>query len=52
MFRTPNEVNELTTGCAQEYNEERPHESLENLTPTGIPEKVSYLAEDPNWTCD
>jgi len=34
LFRTLNEVREKTSTWLTEYNEERPHESLGNLTPT------------------
>ncbi|MCX8962349.1 transposase, partial [Erwinia psidii] len=33
LFRTPNEVREITERWLSEYNCERPHESLNNLTP-------------------
>ncbi|HDF2364307.1 TPA: transposase [Morganella morganii] len=33
MFRTLNEVREITERWLREYNRERPHESLNNLTP-------------------
>ncbi|MFT5702549.1 MAG: putative transposase [Desulforhopalus sp.] len=37
MFNTLNEVKEITDNWVNEYNLERPHESLGNLTP------VEYL---------
>ena len=33
LFRSLNEVREITDRWLREYNEERPHESLNNLTP-------------------
>ncbi|SEQ84415.1 putative transposase [Rosenbergiella nectarea] len=33
LFRTLNEARELTERWVTEYNSERPHESLNNLTP-------------------
>jgi putative transposase len=33
LFKTLNEVREKTTAWLTEYNEERPHEALGNLTP-------------------
>ncbi len=33
VFRTLNEVRDLTLNWVREYNEERPHDSLEDLTP-------------------
>jgi putative transposase len=48
---TLNEVREITEKWMREYNEERPHDSLDDLTP---PE---YLAtrnplENSNWSCN
>ena len=48
VFKTLNEVRELTDNWIREYNEERPHDSLEDLTP------IEYLnkyqpAENSNW---
>lgn len=34
LFKNIKEVNEITKNWIQEYNEERPHESLENMSPT------------------
>jgi putative transposase len=34
LFRTLNEAREITERWLNEYNSERPHESLNNLTPT------------------
>ena len=33
VFRTLSEVGEITENCIREYNEERPHDSLGDLTP-------------------
>ncbi|HIC0424843.1 TPA: integrase core domain-containing protein, partial [Klebsiella quasipneumoniae] len=33
LFRTLNEVQEITERWVSEYNCERPHESLNNMTP-------------------
>lgn len=33
LFRTLNEVREITDNWMQEYNSERPHDSLQDLTP-------------------
>ncbi|EMA9200066.1 integrase core domain-containing protein, partial [Citrobacter portucalensis] len=33
LFRTLNEVREITERWVSEYNCERPHESLNNMTP-------------------
>ncbi|WP_172692856.1 IS3 family transposase (plasmid) [Enterobacter hormaechei] len=43
LFRTLNEVREITERWLHEYNSERPHESLNNLTP----EEYRLMAEDP-----
>ena len=42
LFRTLNEVREITERWLREYNRERPHESLNNLTP----EEYRLLAEN------
>jgi putative transposase len=34
VFRTLNEVREITENWIREYDEERPHESLGNVTPS------------------
>ena len=51
VFRTLNEVREITEKWMREYNEERPHDSLDDLTP------LEYLAtrnplENSNWSCN
>jgi len=43
LFRTLNEVREITKRWLAEYNGERPHESLNNLTP----EEYRLMAETP-----
>lgn len=43
LFRTLNEVGEITKRWLTEYNSERPHESLNNLTP----EKYRLMAGNP-----
>ena len=48
VFKTLNEVREITDRWITEYNEERPHDSLEDLTP------IEYLnkyqgQENSNW---
>ncbi len=43
LFRTLNEVREITDRWLREYNSERPHESLNNLTP----EEYRLMAENP-----
>ena len=43
LFRTLNEAREITERWLHEYNSERPHESLNNLTP----EEYRLMAEDP-----
>ncbi len=42
-FRTLNEVQEITERWLTEYNSERPHETLNNLTP----EEYRLMAEKP-----
>ncbi len=51
VFRTLNEVREITETWMRQYNEERPHDSLDDLTP------LEYLAtrnplENSNWVCN
>ncbi|MDW1179357.1 transposase, partial [Klebsiella pneumoniae] len=43
LFRTLNEAREITERWLAEYNGERPHESLNNLTP----EEYRLMAETP-----
>ena len=43
FFITLNEAREITECCLAEYNRERPHESLNNLTP----EEYRMMAETP-----
>ncbi|EMJ3745194.1 TPA: integrase core domain-containing protein, partial [Klebsiella michiganensis] len=43
LFRTLNEAREITERWLMEYNGERPHESLNNLTP----EEYRLMAEKP-----
>ena len=51
VFRTLNEVRDITETWMRQYNEERPHDSLDDLTP------LEYLAtrnllENSNWVCN
>jgi len=43
LFRTLNEARKITESWLNEYNSERPHESLNNLTP----EEYLLMAEKP-----
>ncbi|CAX60226.1 IS1400 transposase B, probable fragment [Erwinia billingiae Eb661] len=43
LFRTLHEVREITECWLNEYNSERPHKSLNNLTP----EEYRLMAEKP-----
>ncbi len=43
LFRTLNEAREITERWLMEYNNERPHESLNNL----MPEEYRLMAENP-----
>jgi len=43
LFRILNEAREITERWLMEYNNERPHESLNNLTP----EEYRLMAEKP-----
>lgn len=43
LFRTLNEVREITECWLREYNSERPHESQNNLTP----EEYILMAKKP-----
>ncbi|EOW6930333.1 TPA: IS3 family transposase [Serratia marcescens] len=44
LFRTRNEAREITERWLKEYNNERPHESLNNLTP----EEYRLMADTPD----
>ena len=51
VFRILSEVREITKSWIREYNEERPHDSLDDLTP------LEYLAtrvplENSNYACN
>ena len=48
VFKTLNEVREITDRWIKEYNEERPHDSLEDLTPIEYLNKYQGL-ENSNW---
>jgi putative transposase len=48
VFKTLNEVRELTANWILEYNEEKPYDSLEDLTPIEYLNKYQ-LAENSNW---
>lgn len=48
VFKTLNEVRELTDTWIREYNEERPHDSLEDLTPIEYLSKYQS-AENSKW---
>jgi putative transposase len=50
VFRTLNEVRELTDKWVREYNEERPHDSLGDLTPWEYLAKHQQL-ENSNLEC-
>lgn len=50
VFRTLNEVRELTENWIREYNDERPHDSLNDLTPWEYLAK-SKQPENSNLTC-
>ncbi|WP_042840400.1 integrase core domain-containing protein, partial [Yersinia aldovae] len=43
LFRTLNEAREIAEHWLNKYNSERPHESLNNLTP----EEYRLMAENP-----
>ena len=51
VFKTLNEVRELTENWIREYNEERPHDSLGYLTPWEYRVKYEGL-ENSNYTCN
>ncbi|XOV87019.1 MAG: IS3 family transposase [Pseudomonadota bacterium] len=48
VFKTLNEVRQITERWITEYNEERPHDSLEDLTPIEYLNKYQS-AENSNW---
>jgi putative transposase len=48
VFKTLNEVRELTDNWVREYKEERPHDSLEDLTPLDYLNKYDS-AENSSW---
>ena len=51
VFKILSEVRELTENWIREYNEERPHDSLGDLTPWEYRVKHEGL-ENPNYTCN
>lgn len=51
VFKTLNEVREITENWIREYNEERPHDSLGDLTPWEYRVKHERL-ENSNYTCN
>ena len=51
VFRTLNEVRELTDKWVTEYNEERPHDALNDLTPWEYLSRHE-LAETSNYGCN
>jgi putative transposase len=51
VFKTLSEVRELTENWIREYNEERPHDSLGDLTPWEYLAKHEGL-ENSNYTCN
>lgn len=51
VFKILNEVWELTEIWVREYNEERPHDSLNDLTPWEYLAKHS-LSENSNYACN
>jgi len=51
VFKTLNEVRELTENWVREYNEERPHDLLNDQTPWEYLAKHS-LSENSNYTCN
>jgi putative transposase len=50
VFRTLTEVRELTEDWVREYNEERPHDALDDLTPWEYRDKHEQL-ENSNLGC-
>jgi len=51
VFKTLSEVRELRANWIREYNEERPHDSLGDLTPWEYRVKHEGL-ENSNYTCN
>jgi len=51
VFQTPDQVCERTENWIREYNEERPHDSLGDLTPWEYRVKHEEL-ENSNYTCN
>ena len=51
VFKTLSEVRELTENWIREYNEERPHDSLGDLTPWEYRVKHEQL-ENSNYACN
>jgi len=49
IFRTLNEVREVTDRWLTEYNEERPHESLGDLTPVAYRQRKEPGASNFDW---
>jgi len=50
VFRTLTEVRNITENWIKEYNEERPHDSLEDMTPVEYLEANNTL-ENSNYVC-
>ena len=51
VFRTLNEVREITENWIRQYNEERPHDALNDLTPWEYRVKHEQL-ENSNYPCN
>ena len=51
VFRNLDEVRQITTGWIDEYNQERPHDSLEDLTPMEYLDSYKSV-ENSNWICN
>ena len=51
VFKTLSEVRELTENWIPQYNEERPYDSLGDLTPWEYLAKHEML-ENSNYTCN
>ena len=51
VFRTLNEVREITENWIRQYNEERPHDALNDLTPWEYRVKPEQL-ENSNYPCN